>query len=477
MVRIPGSFVVARRMPLDERDDMELRQVLAALRASWWLPLIGLMAGGAAALGLSLLQTPLYTSSTELFVAGTQSGSSSDVLLGSQFSQQRVTTYAQLVEGEEVASRILDRLDLDLTPDDLRGMIDATATTDTVLLSVAVTDTSAERAQQIAESLGEEFPDFVAELETPESGGPSPVKVTVTDPPEIPAAPSSPDTIRNLVLGVLIGLLLGAGIAVARAWMDRSVTDADEATDLVGAPVIGAILRDDDLNRSHTTEGSASSRVAEDYRQLRNNLQFLNIDEPPRVIMVSSAIPSEGKTTLVINLALALAHAGQRVVIVEADVRRPKVTKYLGLVGGVGLTNVLAGTAELDDVLQPYGVDALMVLAGGPMPPNPGELLASSHMQALLDKLRGQYDYVLVDAPPLLPVADASGLAPHVDGVLLSVRYGSTRKEQLRQAVVTVQRGGGKTLGLILNIVPPKASAAGAYGYGYSYEVGKHAVQ
>jgi receptor protein-tyrosine kinase len=139
------------------------------------------------------------------------------------------------------------------------------------------------------------------------------------------------------------------------------------------------------------------------------------------------------------------------------------------MVGGVGLTNILAGTAEADEVVQTYESLNLSVIASGPTPPNPGELLASSHMSALIDKLRGQNDYILVDAPPLLPVADSSGLAVMMDGVLLSVRYGSTTKEQLRQASMTLERVGAKTLGVILNIVPPKAELASAYGYGYSY--------
>jgi receptor protein-tyrosine kinase len=236
--------------------------------------------------------------------------------------------------------------------------------------------------------------------------------------------------------------------------------------------VIGAVLRDAVLDKRHTIDRLTDSRTAEDYRQLRNNLQFLDVDNPPRTIMVSSAVPSEGKTTMVINLGLALADAGQRIVIVEADLRRPKVTSYLGLVSGAGLTNVLAGRADLDDVVQRYGDELMSVLGGGPTPPNPGELLASSQMRALLEKLRGQYDFVLVDAPPLLPVADASGLSPHVDGVLLSIRYGSTHKDQVREAAATVERVGGRTLGVVLNIVPPKAGAAAAYGYAYKYEAG-----
>jgi receptor protein-tyrosine kinase len=228
------------------------------------------------------------------------------------------------------------------------------------------------------------------------------------------------------------------------------------------------VLFDPLLEKQHVMDKNSTGRSAEDYRQLRANLQFLNVDEPPRVIMVSSAVPAEGKSTCVVNLASALAEAGKRVTVVEADLRRPKITRYLGLVGGVGLTNVLAGTAEIDDVMQKYR-DNLWVIPAGPLPPNPGELLASSQMSAVLDKLRGQNDFLLVDAPPLLPVADASALAVFTDGVVLSIRYGSTRDEELQQAAATLERLGARTLGVILNMVPPKAQAVAAYGYGHSY--------
>lgn len=186
--------------------------------------------------------------------------------------------------------------------------------------------------------------------------------------------------------------------------------------------------------------------------------------------MISSALPSEGKTTAVVNLGLALADSGRQVTIVEADLRKPKVVHYLGLVEGAGVTDILAGKSDIDDVLQAYGDGTLSVIAAGQTPPNPGELLASSHMAELLDKLRGTNDFVLVDSPPLLPVADSSGLAVHTDGVVLSVRYGSTRRDQVQQAAAALERVGARTLGVILNMVPPRADLATAYGYGYGYE-------
>jgi capsular exopolysaccharide synthesis family protein len=449
---------------------MELREVVRAFRAFWWMLVTGVLLGGIAATAVSLLVTPQYTSHTRLFVSTTGSTSTSDVLTGSQFSQQRVASYVRLLTGEDLAARVIADLELDMTPEEFAEQVTASAVPETVLLDVTVTDPSPQRARDIAEGTSAEFIRLIRGLETPRGSGTSPVTVTVVDTAKLPARPSEPQVLRNIVLGLAVGLLAGGGAAVVAARLDRSVKDGDEASALVGAPLVGTIQRDQALNKTHTTDRRGDSRTAEDYRQLRNNLRFLEVDDPPRVIMVSSAVPAEGKTTLVINLALALAEAGQRVVVVEADLRRPKVTSYLGMVGGVGLTNVLTGTAYLEEVLQQHGMDGLTVLAAGPTPPNPGELLASSHMRAVVEKLRGQFDVVLVDAPPLLPVADASGLAPHTDGVLLSVRYGSTRRDQLRQAATTVERAGGRTLGAVLNIVPPRAGSA--YGYGYSYESG-----
>jgi capsular exopolysaccharide synthesis family protein len=449
---------------------MDLRETLRAIRLSWWLPVAGLVIGVAVALAWSLVQSPLYTARTQLFVSTTDSSSTADVYQGSQFSQNRVTSYAQLLTGAELAGRVIEQLNLAVSADELASEVDATAVAGTVLINVSVTDPSAENAQLIARTLASEFIQLVDELEAPAVDGVgSPVKVTVTDDAGVPNEPSSPQTLRDVAVGGFVGLILGMVLALVRSRLDRSVRDRDEASSLAGAPIIGVILRDDTLQEKHAIERGSTSRTAEAYRQLRTNLQFLSVDEPPKVIMISSAVPSEGKTTVAVNLALTLAEAGRSVTLVEGDLRRPRVTRYLGMVGGAGLTNILAGSAEVGDVLQPYGDGGLKVIAAGPTPPNPSELLASSQMFKLIDELRGTNDFVLIDAPPLLPVADASGLAVIVDGVVLSVRYGSTKKEQLQQTRATLDRVGARTLGVILNIVPPKAEVISAYGYGYGY--------
>jgi Mrp family chromosome partitioning ATPase len=426
---------------------VEIRDALAALRAGWFLPVVGLLFGGGLACGVALLMTPMYTSSTQLFVSTTNSTTTAEAYQGSQFSENRVASYVQVLTSEELAGRVVRSLGVDLSPQQLQKEIVAEALPGTVVLNVEVTDPSPQRARDLAAGVATQFTAIVAELETPTGAAFPTVKVAVIDAPEVPQSPSSPVLSVAIGVGTLVGLVVGALSAYARFRLDRSVRDPAVASALTGAPVIGVIVRDESLLTQPSLRPNSSSPAAEAYRQLRTNLQFLNVDDPPKVVMISSAVPAEGKTTVAVNLALMLAEAGREVVLVEGDLRRPRVTRYLGMVGGTGLTNILAGTADLEEVLQQHGDSGLEVI----------------------QDLRGKSSFVLIDAPPLLPVADASVLAAMVDGVVLTTRYGVTRTDQLQQTRATLDRVGARTLGVILNSVPPKADVASAYGYGYGY--------
>jgi capsular exopolysaccharide synthesis family protein len=454
---------------------VEIREVFAAIRSAWWLPAAGLLLGSIAALVLGLLQTPQYSATTRLFVTTPNSSTPGDSFQGNEFSRQRVNSYAQLITSKPLAAAVIDSLGLSMTPDELASKISAAPVTNTVLLDVTVTDPSPERARDVAGAVGTQFSRLVTKLETAPGATTAPVTVSVVDPPALPVVASSPETMRNLVLGALLGLVAGVAAAVARLRHDRSVRDPEAAAALVGGPVIGLVARDPDLEQCHLFTRAHAAAVAEDYRQLRTNLEHLDVDPPPRTIMVSSAVPSEGKTTLVINLAIALAEAGRRVTVVDADLRQPQVNRYLNMEDGAGLTNVLDGSADLEDVAQSYGDDGnLFVVAAGPTPPNPSELLASTRMATMIEQLKARNDFVLVDAPPLLSVAEASGLGAIVDGVVLSVRYGTTREEELRKASRTLDRVGATILGLVFNIVPQNAEIASGYGLRYGY-VGRQA--
>jgi receptor protein-tyrosine kinase len=438
---------------------MELRELWSALRAGWWVAVIGLLVGGVAALGVSLIMTPLYTAQTQLFISTTTS--SSEVFQGSQFSEKRAASYAELLSGAELAGRVALRLQLPMTPQELTKEITATPVTGTVLIDVAVTDASPQRAVQIAEAYGAEFATMVSDLETPAVGALSPVRVNVTDAPEVPRSASFPDIPRNIAFGLLVGLLVGCAVVIVRSRLDDCVKDAEEVSDLAGAPLIGVIPRDKALATEHVIEGNAFTDAAEAFRHLCANVQLLDGGAPPRVIMVSSPIASEGRTTTAINLALALVEVDRKVAIIEADLRRPQVARFLGVGGGVGLSSVLRGSADLSDARQRYGEGGLTVVPAGPIPPNPSELIASSEMTTLLDKLRAENDFVLVLAPALLPVADASRLAVLTDGVLLCARYGGSSRDQLRSAARKVRGVGGRTLGVVLNLVPHRVAVQG----------------
>ncbi|MEA3218387.1 MAG: hypothetical protein QOJ19_4543 [Acidimicrobiia bacterium] len=450
---------------------MDLKDVLQSIRSGWWVIAMAALLGVAAGGGMTWSATPLYSSTTKLFVSTSTTTDSSSAYQGNLFSQQRVASYAELLTGVQLAAGVVEELQLDISPEQLASMVSATAVPDTVILTVTVTDTSAQRAQDVATSLGRQFAKQVTELETPGGATASTVKVTTVQPAKRNDVPVSPDATRNVSLGTLFGLLVGFGLALLRGRLDNTVKSAEDVTDLTGSGIIGTVLEDPRVADEHlVTDQDRHSIAAEAYRSIRTNLQFLNVDNPPRVIVISSAVPGEGKSTLAVNLATVLAQSGSRVALIEADLRRPRVTRYMGLISGAGLTNVLGGTALLREVAQPWGDGRLTVLAAGPMPPNPSEMLGSGHMRNLLDELRSRFDYVLIDAPPLLAVTDAAVLATLSDGCVLSTRYGKTRRVELEEAAAALKRVDGNLLGVVLNRVPQSAGAARGYGYAYSYE-------
>jgi non-specific protein-tyrosine kinase len=203
---------------------------------------------------------------------------------------------------------------------------------------------------------------------------------------------------------------------------------------------------------------------AENYRQLRANLQFANVDEHPRVIAVTSSIPGEGKTTVAINLASTLAEAGFTVCLVDADLRRPTIAKVLGLLSPVGLTSVLIHQIDLSEAMQSAGSN-FYVLTSGPTPPNPSEVLASSYVRDVVRSLLDKVDYVVLDTAPLLPVADGSEVAALADGTLLVARHGMTTDSHIRRSVHALARVDAKLLGVLLNRIPARKSSE----YGYTY--------
>ena len=257
-------------------------------------------------------------------------------------------------------------------------------------------------------------------------------------------------------------------IVVLRDVMDNTVKGPRDFEDL-NVPVLGHVPFDKRVAKTPIAfRGDPHGPRSEAYRQLRTNLQFIDVDNPPRVIAVTSALPGEGKTTTAINLAAALAEAGNRVCLVETDLRRPTLARSLGLVGDVGFTTVLIGKTPVESVLQNAGRN-LAVLTSGPLPPNPSELLLSEQAKALIASIAEQVDFVILDTPPLLPVADGAEMAIIADATVLVHRAGKTTHDQVQRAVQVLAKVDRRPVGAILNMVTRSGARYGGYEYGYYY--------
>ncbi|MGP4058906.1 polysaccharide biosynthesis tyrosine autokinase [Mycobacterium sp. 4D054] len=447
---------------------MSLQDAVRILRTRWVTVVLSVIVGLLGAVLVSLLTTPLYQASTRLYVSSSAGSSVAEMYQGNRLSQERVASYTQLLMGQTLAQRTIDKLKLSKSASALQHNIKASAKVDTVLIVVEVLDESPVQARDIANTLSDEFVSMVRELETPENGAVPDARVVVEQRASIPDAPVVPSIPRNILIGLLAGLVFGIGLALLREILDNTVKTSKTLEEVAGVSMVGSVPLDRERRRQTAISfENDNSAIAEAFRKLRTNLQFLSVDRPPRVILLTSSVPSEGKSTTSVNIALALAEAEHNVVLVDGDMRRPTVAKYLDLVGTVGFSTVLSGRATLSEALQKTRYPGLTVLTSGAVPPNPSELLGSQSARTLLSELKAQFDYVVVDSAPLLAVTDAAILAAGADGVLVVVRHGSTRRDQLAHAIANLGSVGAHTLGAVMTMVPSRGS--GSYSYEYSY--------
>lgn len=295
--------------------------------------------------------------------------------------------------------------------------------------------------------------------------------LTAVDPATPIAEPSSPRILLNTGLAAAVGLLLALGLAFLLDHLDDTVKSPDDVSELAAVPTLGVISQmrfDKKSGNKHTlaTVTAPRSPVAEAFRGLRTNLEFASVDEPLRSLLVSSALPGEGKSTISANLAVAFAQGGRRVTLVDADMRRPSIHRLFELPNSYGLTTLLrTDNSSISSVAHETEEPNLRVITTGPLPPNPAELLGSHRMRELLQRLGAEADLVVVDSPPLHAVTDAAVLAAEVDGTLLVVHAGRTRRAAARQAKEALDRVGGHVLGVVLNRLTERSSA----GYYYRY--------
>jgi len=307
----------------------------------------------------------------------------------------------------------------------------------------------------------------------------------IVDAARVPNSPVEPNIPRNLAFALVLGLTSGIALAFLLENMDNTVRTTEQAQIISALPALGMIPlgskssnngsrpKRPELTSSReavelVTQARPQSQMAESYRALRTSLLLSNLGAPPKVIMVTSARPQEGKTTTSINSAIVLAQKGVRVLLIDADLRRPSVHKTLGMGPRSGLSNVLTGSATLEQAITPSPIlPNLFVLSAGTPPPNPAELLASSNMKDVLTELRGQYDHIVLDTPPTLSVTDAVVLSPRVDAIILVIRSGQTTKQALRRARDILMQVNAHVTGVLLNAVDLSSPD---YYYYYEYQ-------
>jgi polysaccharide biosynthesis transport protein len=312
--------------------------------------------------------------------------------------------------------------------------------------------------------------------------------IRVVDIARSPTSPITPNVQRNLVLGLLLGLSLGIALALVLESFDTTVRNMDELSAISTLPALGTIplqaASNDALRKRLTTvstdlEKSGSpalvtferpkSEAAEAYRALRTSILLSSFGGPPKVILVTSAMPQEGKTTISANSALVLAQRGSRVLLVDADLRRPGIEKLFGLRPHRGLSTLISGSDKVEDVILPFsGVPNLWILPAGPIPPQPAELLGSAVMKDYIARWRNEFDHVIIDTPPCLSVTDAVLLSPEADRVILVARAGRTTKPAVRHACDVLLQVNARVMGIVLNAFNLR-SAHGYYYYGGRY--------
>jgi capsular exopolysaccharide synthesis family protein len=394
---------------------MELKAYLSILwRRRWVVLLVAVLMLGLAAAYVARSE-PDYTASATLRVAKSSAGFE-DV----RYTERLMQTYASIITSRPVLGELQNTLNTSIDFD-----IEVDFPTNTELMEIAVSSPDPELSANAANTLAEIL---IAQSRT--TRGERDYVVTIIGPAVPPRAPDGPSQALLLALGLVVGLIGGSGLALLIENLDTSLHTPERVTAASGLKMLGKIPR---IGKQKTTFLNGNSPEGEAFRHLRTNIFAYSRHADLKSLLITSAETSEGKTTIVANLAYAIAQSGRKVVVIDSDLRLPTLHKAFDLDNNVGLSSLLMQEATLDTALRPVAESGVAVITSGPKPANPAELLESSHMAALLDQLNQRYDMVLLDAPAFLAVTDAAVLATLVDGVLLVVQLAQTRQEAVAE--------------------------------------------
>lgn len=435
---------------------MELRDYLRTFQRGWKWIVASVLMVLAASIIFSLALTPQYTSESSLYASvDVETSTTGDLLQGAAFTREMIPSYVDLVSTAAVLQPVIDELGLTDSVLDIASGISASSPLGTVLLTITVTNSDPQKAADIANATGESLAKVVQQ--DLGNTGTSPVILTISQPAVAASSPSSPNYVFNLGAGLAIGLVVGVVIAFLRNLFETRVRSIKDIRPLLDAPVLGMIPTDHSVSRHPTfVHSDPESSGSEAIRRLRTNIVVL-MQEDPRPLVVVSDTAGSGKSITALNLAISLAELGSQVVLVDADLRTPKVAQYMGLGVGPGLGDYLSGLNSIEDVTRNWESTSLDVVGGSAPSPLSGALLSSVKMEVLLIDLAQKYDYVLVDSSPNMDGTDAAVLASKPVHVLCVVANGRSSRRQFAAFVESLRLVRAQIAGLVVTMVRPNA--------------------
>ena len=444
---------------------MTFREFLSVLGARWRIVAVSLLAVVAATAVQTMLTPAVYTSSAKIYLRATQpaSASTNNEVTTYAVSAADLATYLDVLTSPSVLDPLRARLALPPgAPLSLSGEVSQTSN----MMTITATGGDPQLVARVAGEAGPVLAEVAKKFSPLLASNGQSVEADTIVPASLPGAPNSPNAKRNLALGGLLGLALGIGLALLRHTLDTKVRTADDIRALSSRPILGDLpLVKSTKAGLLSVETDPHGRHAESIRRLRTNILFVDVTTGGHSFVVTSSVPGEGKTTTTINLALAMADASSRVLLIDGDLRNPSVASTMGLDGSFGLTTLLLGQAAPEDVIQRWRETTLHVLPAGPVPPNPSELLGSEPMETLFGKLSHDYDFILVDSPPVVPVIDAVLINKLTHGLIMVVGAERTKKRDLASAVQSLETVDAPVAGFALNMVSASSSVAHRYGY------------
>lgn len=431
---------------------MTLVEYLTTLRRYWILIVaLGAVAGGGA---FAYAQTlpKVYGSQASVMVIPARGDTTGELVQGSNYVQNLVQTYTILASSPVVLGQVIADLGLDEEPYQLAHRVSVDAPLNTVVININVTDGSPLGAQQVANATAHALSTAVAELSPKGEDGKPAVRIELIAPGRLATTPLAPNTRLMGAVGAVAGLALGIVIALAIRLFSTRVASTSDLSLVSGLPVLGEIPvfagRD---SLPVQIRAAPAGRLAEAVRNLVVALKFVNLENAKRSILVTSATEGEGKTSIALGLAIMLAEAGHRVLLIDGDLRRPMVGNLTQLESSIGLSTVLVGDRSLGEAMQQWGHDNLHVLTSGEIPPNPVQLLSGNRIGAVLEEAQEQHDLVLIDGAPILPVSDSRWLATRVDGTIVVARLRKTHRKSIERMLASLEASHSPVLGVIAN--------------------------